>query len=398
MTATLHTFFAAEQGSGSTWAREAASDGTSYVHMAAGDGDRYRGGTKAGLYLCPLDECGASLKVSAGAIYRHHWKHLVAPVPAHSPESLWHQAAKAAIAAWASSRRAYAEVLVDTRFTPAGSKPDVWVRDGTLDVAFEVQISALEARDLRGRTARYATDSITPVWLFGHRQPPRLPDMGEQPDLPTSVRLTQEHREASEFGPLRWLNPDLREVATAYVEETMRADAYLGQQWSSSDVPVITYVRRPTTIDRAVLVQINPLDDCTLDAGGMHTPADAWIDARIAEARALTEEALEAENHRRAARTRPKPSTSTPTQAPFTPSPRTVWPMPGGHEPPVTPSVAPQPTRRQPTRDLEERPCPVCGGTPSRRTEWPHWYRPPKDTLYVLQCSMCDTVLGSVRP
>jgi competence CoiA-like predicted nuclease len=93
--------------------------------MEFGVGDRFRAGTAAGQYRCLMPDCKGLLRVKAGRIYGHRWAHVVAPMPAHEPESVWHINAKTAIAEFARAQHPNATIYLDERYTPASNKPDV---------------------------------------------------------------------------------------------------------------------------------------------------------------------------------------------------------------------------------------------------------------------------------
>lgn len=382
----LERFFAPVAESSSTWARyrpdsaadpDAGSDGD-LVHMPPGEGRRFKQDTNTGRYRCVLPTCDGLLWVVAGDKNLHHWRHRSTPAVEHLPETLWHIAAKAVLAQFARAQRPTALIHDDDRYTPSRNKPDVWVlwpasgaRPGG-DVAFEAQHSGISAPGLKLRTARYINDAIVPVWMFSHLAAPVL---GTELHDRAQVRLHEAHKLAAETAPLRWLNPDERTVATAYVSQAIRPDAHRSEDWREGDVKPIVYVRHAGRFDDVVTVSIDRLDDCTLDETGLHTPTDAWI----AEQAALADEAETAALAAHAQRVEHLQRESEPVSGPTTAERhrrRTQQPAP--------------------RRDPLAGPCPYCGGERVARAEWPHWYRPPSGTAEVVMCSVCDLVLGAV--
>lgn len=384
----ITAFFAQTSGAMTTWARFRATPGDEgeLVHMPAGRGERFRRGTEAGQYRCPLTECDGLLVVHAGEKNIHHWQHRTALPVEHSPETLWHLTAKALLADFARDQRPGATVNVDNQFTDRGrNKPDVWVRwksddeQPGGDVAFEAQHSALDPGKLDMRNATYAEDGIVPVWLFAHLAAPELTMAS---DL---VGLHREHQVAAGTGPLRWLNPDQGMIATGYVAETERPDVHRGEAWGDSDVERILYVRHADRTDRQVRIRIDALDNCVLDAAGIHTPADLWIaeQSSLADAAELAALAAYREHHAGPAQhSRPGDQEASRAEGPHdVASERVPSPVPSF---PV-----------YPRHDPQDQPCPYCAGPIRTTTEWPHWYRPPADATEVFECSACGLILGS---
>lgn len=389
--------FASLEGSASTWAcyRTEDADEGEVRHMPGGEGEQFRIDTRADRYRCPLPSCNGLLTVSAGLKVGHHWRHRVAPSVEHTPESLWHLAAKVAIAEWAGRQVPDADVFNDSRFTPSRNKPDVWVRWEGGSVAFEAQKSSLDSRNLALRNSRYETDGIVPAWLFAHLQAPTLLDDSSR------VRLKDAHRLVAAVGPVRWFNPDLRVVITAYVQESLRPDENRGDEWSQPNLATITYTRNANAFDREVRIAVDRLDDCTLDADGLHTPTDTWIEEQAAEAQRLEDAALAAyrewlaalrEDARAQAEFQPPRAVAEPT---VVESPRVVEEPTGATW--ATRAPEPMKPRSQPPVDeLLEKTCPYCGGRAGLLSEWPHWYRPPQGTTHVIACTVCELVVGSV--
>lgn len=410
----LQAFFAPAADSSTAWAcyRTHPGEDGRFVHMAPGQGAQYREDTRAGRYRCLLPDCDGLLRVKAGPVNRHHWAHLVAPNPRHEPESVWHQNAKAALAEFARTQRPNATVHLDTRFTPAGNKPDVWVRvpvsgvpasssdlDRGLEVAFEAQRSRIGVTELARRNTGYAVDGITAVWLFANLAATTAvfePDDNSKPRL----RLNSAHRELAATGhPLRWLNPDERSVATGYILQVRRPEPRDGEAWAT--VPgTVTYVRQPDRSDRHCRVRLDALTVCTLDTTGLHTPTDDWITGKAAAA------AVEEERLRALARHAATATANRPTPPPE----RTTWSFADANIPsypplPLEPVSQQQPATRASVRSLPtSRPavgafrvartlpttCRYCHGHIAECREWPSWYLPPATATAVYACVRCQ--------
>lgn len=386
----VERFFAPFVESSSTWARYRAEPNAegALVHMAPGEGERFRYDTKSGRYRCVLPTCDGLFWVSAGEKNAHHWRHRSTPSVEHSPETLWHIAAKAVLVEFARTQRPDAVIQHDDKFTPSKNKPDVWVQwparaDGATvtaagDVAFEAQHSAISTPGLKLRNARYEIDSIVPVWLFSHLTAPTI-DIGLRDGA--QIRLHEAHRVAAETAPLHWLNPDERTVATAYVRKAIRPDVHRGEVWHDDELEPITYTRPVERLDDVVSVGIDSLDDCTLESTGLHTPTDRWIESQAALAAAEEAEALAAYQRRFAHRFRPAPAE--PDQSSGTTPQR---PLPAAMS-----TAAATPHYFNPYA----QPCRFCGGQPVGRNEWPSWYRSPRNVTEVAFCSSCGEILGS---
>jgi hypothetical protein len=205
-------FFTEVTGSNTTWARFRATPGEIGIvfNMPPGDGERFKTDTEAGRYRCALPECDGLLVVHAGPKNAHHWQHRTAIPVEHSPESLWHLAAKQRLAEFARAQKPKAEIHIDDRLTDSrNNKPDVWVRweagpgGPAGDVAFEAQRSALDPRGLGRRNATYGLDGIVPVWLFAHLLAPDLVEGA-------IVSLHREHQAASETPAVAVVQPGPR--------------------------------------------------------------------------------------------------------------------------------------------------------------------------------------------
>jgi hypothetical protein len=244
-------FFAPIAEASSTWARyrlEPEVEGE-LVHMADGDGERFRDDTRAGQLRCLLPACANLLTVAAGNKNRHHWRHRSAPSIAHSAETLWHLTAKAALVAFARERQPSATIYQDERYTDSRNKPDVWVRwkaadEVAGDVAFEAQFSTLDPREsgaakrqIRRRRHRASVAVRAPGYAGDHpvRTASRSTGRGE-----TAARAPGRIRRGS---ALRWVNPERRLVATAYVEVAERPDVHCGEVWHT-DLKLIMVVRQ----------------------------------------------------------------------------------------------------------------------------------------------------------
>lgn len=392
--AELQHFFARTRGGDTTWATFHDPDGPARaVHMDEGDGERYREPTRAGLYRCLLPECDAHLVVHAGAERLHHWQHPAGLNVEHRPETVWHLTAKAALAEWAAQQRPDADVVLDAQRTPGGSKPDVWVRWPGAQVAFEAQHSDLSGDTMQQRTARYVADGIVPVWLFSHLVAPVLAGDASGSSEQT-VRLKQAHRVAADSGPLRWFNPELRQVATAYAQVTERPDEHRGEHWYGEKPDAITYVRYAIGEDRVARVRIDPLDDCILDETGLHTPTDRWIEAQAAEAETLTAAATEAHHAKLAQRLRKA------RREPIDTSPAVEE---GRSSPERQHQREPYERGRPVEKDLLDRECYVCRadgrpGVPlglAPIEEKPDWYLAPAAATHLVVCSGCGQIYST---
>jgi Competence protein CoiA-like family len=104
-----------------------------------------------------------------GGPRRPHFAHPPgqAPLGRHHPESVWHLAAKAALAAWAARQPGVADVAVERCTPDRARRSDVRVRfrDGR-QVALEVQATPLTDREWSARHADYQRQGITDIWLW----------------------------------------------------------------------------------------------------------------------------------------------------------------------------------------------------------------------------------------
>lgn len=384
----LERFFAPFVEASSTWARYRADDEAAegvLVHMSYGEGKRFKDDTKAGRYRCVLPTCDGLFWVQAGDKNVHHWRHRATPSVEHSSETLWHITAKAVLAEFAQKQQPGAVVHHDDKFTPSRNKPDVWVQwieddaGPAGDIAFEAQHSAIGTPNLKLRNARYANDGIAPVWLFSHLA---SPSVASGLSWGAAVRLNEAHRTAADTAPLRWLNPDERIVATAYVCKPERPDDHRGEVWHDDKLDRITYTRHVQPGDTEVSVALDRLDDCVLDAAGLHTPTDRWIELEAAQA--ADEEAAARAEYLRALGQRLPPQHAVSNRY-------------GPAEPNASASSRQQLSTSEPTprRELLTRPCVYCGGTPEARTDWPNWYRPPATATEVIICPVCELISGS---
>lgn len=386
----LERFFAPFVEASSTWARfrddaePAAADGV-LVHMPHGEGDRFRVDTTAGRYRCVLPTCDGLFWVSAGEKNTHHWRHRNTPSVEHGAETLWHITAKTVLADFAQAQHPGAVVHHDDKFTPSRNKPDVWVQwnagDGAAagDVAFEAQHSAIPTRGMKLRNGHYANDGIVPVWLFSHLATPVQWAMSGHA---VEVRLHEAQKVAADTAPLRWFNPDERMVATAYVQEAELPDVHRGEVWNVAGLERIVYTRHVQRADTTARINLDPLDDCVLDATGLHTPTDQWIKRETALAAPQEETARDAYLRAREQRLRSS-SASSHRYGPAAPS----APRPRPPLPPVRPTLR---------IDRLAQPC-RCGGVVEARTEWPSWYRARAGTTEVAVCASCGDVFGMVR-
>jgi hypothetical protein len=385
----LQRFFAPFVESSSTWARYRPNPDAEGVpvHMPPGEGAQFRDDTTAGRYRCVLPSCDGLFWVSAGEKNAHHWRHRTTPSVEHSPETMWHIAAKTVLVEFARAQQPTAEIQHDDKFTPSKNKPDVWVKwpatgdDPAGNIAFEAQHSAIGTTGLKLRNARYEIDGIVPVWLFSHLAAPVI---GPGLEDGAQLRLHEAHKSTTKTAPLRWFNPDERTVATAYVRKAIRPDVHRGEVWHDDKLPLITYTRAAASGDDTVRIGIDPLDACTLDSTGLHTPTDRWIADEAA--RAAEEEAdAYADYQRRFARLlrapEPRSDPARDAIADSESAPRRIVLQPQEPRPPYEPLAGP---------------CPYCGGARVARTEWPHWYRPPTTTVAVAVCSVCELVLGAI--
>lgn len=72
--------------------------------MPHGEGARCRDDTKSGQYRCVLPTCDGLFWVSAGEKNAHHSRHRSTPSVEHSPATLWHIGAKAALVEFARTQ------------------------------------------------------------------------------------------------------------------------------------------------------------------------------------------------------------------------------------------------------------------------------------------------------
>jgi hypothetical protein len=185
---------------------------------------------------------------------------------------------------------------------------------------------------------------------------------------------------------LRWFNPDLGSIATGYVEKADRRDEHCGDVWDGRHEEPIRYVRHVEPGDQRVSIRIDQLDECVLDATGLHTPADLWIAEQALLGETLESSAKAAYRDRSASREhRPDvdPGEGTPHAA-------------RSHD--AVPKHAPVALPSRPLRVSHnplDHPCPYCKGEIEPQTEWPQWYRPPATATEVLICSGCELVVGS---
>lgn len=432
----LRAFFDIESDTRNVWARDlrltdTANDGdpaAAVVHMPDGEADRFKPDTKAGHLVCLLPDCPTPLLNARGGATgrRHHWAHRTAPNPRHEPESLWHVNAKAALASWVRECHPGASVHPDDRRTPGRNKPDVWVRspwvtdaDGNIgagwSVAFEVQASAIDVRELARRNGRYGHDQIVPVWLF--RSTDRLELAGRPPsgvDIP--VRLRPMHSAvAGQTGRLRWFNPSTRQVATAVVSHSYQPEPRPGERWWTLDRQ-ISFWRYPTAADTQACLRMDALDDCTVGPTGLRTPTDAWLD-RQSELAAEAEDRLRAQA-REASATAARifrerygspdgppasgrtPAGEEPARAGRTGFQASLFPDDTEWEAPTArpasrvdgegTSSGPRRHEQSAPQRLAE-PCPACGGVVQARSEgWPTWFIPPLGATQVAVCTECD--------
>jgi hypothetical protein len=185
---------------------------------------------------------------------------------------------------------------------------------------------------------------------------------------------------------LRWFNPDLGSIATGYAEKVERPDEHRRETWDGRHEEPIRYVRHVGVGDQRVSIRIDQLDDCTLDATGLHTPADLWIAEQATLAKSL-ESSAKAANRDRSASREHRPDIDPGEGVPHAASPHDAVPK---HAP-----VAPPPRPPRVPHNPLDHPCPYCKGKIKPQTEWPDWYRPPSTATEVLICSGCELVVGS---
>jgi len=384
----LAEFFAASD-EGQVFARDIrAAPDSPLVYMAPHEVERFRADARAGRYVCPLPPCAGVLSAVGPDQRRHHWRHKPGE-GGHGPESVWHFAAKAALAAWAREQRADAHVSVDDASTPAGARPDVWVRWSELPrgIAFEVQYAPLDVAKFRARSARYRDDVIHDVWLFGHSMPHTRPIADDGLGLTAVLRAV-----AGAGHPLLWINPETRAIITAFVNDSETLTPLPGELWTNT--PVLSGPRLPIESDRAVLVGIDALDACVLDDSGIRTPTLEWVMQQVA-ARAAEEERLRATARAAYAAARDERERLRAEAERLAAAARAVEPASA----PPRPVVWTQPPVKATPPNLAVQPeCRHCGGVVARTQQWPAWYRPPTTVSEVWLCEGCGDVLGSVLP
>jgi hypothetical protein len=362
--------------------------------MPIGEVERFRTASTEGHYRCALPTCASKLVAVGreGGSRRHHWRH-PAGAAVHGPEGIWHLASKQLLATWAGRQVPTADVFVDDKRTPSGGQPDVWVTwsipEPVGSVAFEVQYSTLTGRELAKRALRYVQDAVVDVWLFGHAQP-HTRRRGDQ--LVLTETLRQVVVQGRQFF---WINPDDLTVATPYVHRPETLAIRPDESWTKC-VPELEFARHPRPSDELLSVGVDLLDDCRLDANGLHTPTADWVEQEIAareecegelRAAAREEAARREERNRHRAQERARRAAEPEEERPAAPNPQ------GRTRPsPERRAANPPPPA---VYDAKARPCPACGGAATPRAEWPDWYRPPAWVHEVWQCSSCNLVLGS---
>lgn len=196
----------------------------------------------------------------------------------HSPESLFHQQAKALVREWAARQAPEATVLVEEPLADRERVADVLATWPTGErVAFEIQYSALSIVDWQRRHESYIANGITPVWLYGHIRPHLRVNTAAH-----TAAFSGLHRTMRSLGAqVLWLNPIERLVATPSIEQAI--DGVEGQ-WRT----------RPTIDDDRVGLSIDPLDACRLDPRlGLLTPTMLGIEVSEASHERRLREAQE---------------------------------------------------------------------------------------------------------
>lgn len=158
-----------------------------FVVIQAGDADRLRPLCKSGRLRCPVVDCPTP-EITTRSGFTNAWgtfvtdgfRHLVAPDDlSHSPESLRHLDGKAIVAGWLIEQGVAdvrTERTVRIGHTPQGRpryrRPDVGGRQPNgQKIAFEVQVSSLDAGSWQDRTSDLRKRGWRVQWLWSWLNP-----------------------------------------------------------------------------------------------------------------------------------------------------------------------------------------------------------------------------------
>lgn len=183
---------------------------TDDVPSTKNDKNRYRAHVREHL-ACVVSSCSSDLTAVFRDTGTSHFRHLEAP--AHEPESLLHHMGKRVIAHWAASKPGWtAEV---EKPAPDGTcRPDVTLTaaDGQQTVA-EVQYSHLHPEVFKERNTRHVANAYAGrAWLLGKSTRYYF----RRKDGRLRVRGLGRQILDSNGAVLLWLDPERREVTTAY--------------------------------------------------------------------------------------------------------------------------------------------------------------------------------------
>jgi hypothetical protein len=189
------------------------------VYLPEGAADAFRTDCDAGHLVCPVRGCAEpSYLAVGGVVRRHHFRHRVPGVPAHSLRSWSHLTAKLALGQHLRDRYPDLQVTVNEEAADGGDEPDLTIvaADGR-HVAVEIQYARLTLERWRERHEAYAGRGISDVWVFGHLPPhfrrPRHEQQEEVVQLGALLRFV-----AAEGLPVYFIDPDRHELATAMIE------------------------------------------------------------------------------------------------------------------------------------------------------------------------------------
>lgn len=186
------------------WAFDRAHGGL--VRIGVGQADGLRARARGGDLVCPVGDCASSrlttvrgYTTGSGTFVSDGFRHLVAPNPAHEPESLLHITGKLVVARWLG-RTGWSEVRLERRDTQAGRTPDVSAVRAGRRIAVEVQYAQLTVDEWSKRTDALLSVGFDVVWLWGGRPAVRQSMM---------TRMTAVHAEMLRRGlAVVWFDPD----------------------------------------------------------------------------------------------------------------------------------------------------------------------------------------------
>lgn len=278
------------------------------------------------------------VKGRAGGRVRPHFAHPpgAAPANGHSPESLWHLAAKHQLAAWAATQPDVTSAVAERWTANRERRADVHVTfDGDAAVALEVQRSPLSDGAWLERHHSYQDQGINDVWIY----PPRA--AAHQVLFTVGLPLWRYDSQRSELGI---------GIAAAHPKPP---------GWENQPDLAVYADHMPPCVGDATTTRWAQLDRMVLTAAGIAVPA------QVAEH--LRRERDEAERRARVIRSG-KPSKT--QQGAGANSPGAAGDcrhIPADVSPPSTPTVMKPPGARPSTGEGEsgwgERAwiCPTCG-------------------------------------